>query len=337
MGIFLYTQIKDNVYSIYVDLPDNPLKNINAYLIAGKDRNLLIDTGFKLEACRRTLLLGLSELGVSMEDTDIFLTHLHSDHTGLASEIVGKDSKIFMSRDDYAWKADSEMPGADERRLEEQRSYGFSEENINEFLRGRSRYQTGDLSSRVTCIDDGAVLSYGGRDLQAILTPGHTPGHMCLYDPTDKIMFLGDHVLFDITPNIIAWRGFKDPLGAYVNSLLDISGYEVELPLPGHRGVTGSMSDRIGAIIEHHGRRLRELADVLDDHSGETAYQLAGHLGWNIRFNGDWECFPTEQKYFAVGETKAHLDYLVTRGRARRERQGEVDYYSSVNKKSALS
>ncbi|NCC69431.1 MAG: MBL fold metallo-hydrolase, partial [Clostridia bacterium] len=226
--IQLYTHIKDNIYSIYVELPNSPLKNINAYLIRGKGRNLLIDTGFRQEACRSTLLLGLSELGVSMENTDIFLTHLHADHTGLASEIAGKDSVIFMGRDDYTWKTDSETPDANEKLILEQKSYGFSDENISEVLVGRSRYKTGDLSRRVTCIDDGTVLSYGGRELRAILTPGHTPGHMCLYDPADKIMFLGDHVLFDITPNIIAWRGFKDPLGTYVNSLLDIRGYEVD-------------------------------------------------------------------------------------------------------------
>jgi len=320
-----------------VELPNSPLRNINAYLIKGKDRNLLIDTGFKQETCRRTLLLGLSELEGSMEDTDIFLTHLHADHTGLAAEIAGERSKIYMSRDDCARVAGFQTPEEDDKRLAEFYVYGFPDEFIREFALGRSRYRTGDLAQRVTCVEDGAVLSYGGRKLRTILTPGHTPGHMCLYDAADKVMFLGDHVLFDITPNITAWPGFKDSLGAYVNSLLDISGYDVDVALPGHRGVTGSMSDRIGAIIEHHGRRVRELADVLDDHPGETAYQLAGHLSWNIRFNGDWECFPLEQKFFAVGETRAHLDYLVIRGRAVRERCGKADCYFPVNIKSALS
>ena len=36
-------------------------------------------------------------------------------------------------------------------------------------------------------------------------------------------MFLGDHVLFDITPNITTWPDFEDPLGTYVHSLMDIS------------------------------------------------------------------------------------------------------------------
>lgn len=68
-------------------LPGNPLKNLNAYLIQGP-RNLLVDTGFRQEECRTALTAGLAELGVDMASTDIFLTHLHSDHAGLASRIA---------------------------------------------------------------------------------------------------------------------------------------------------------------------------------------------------------------------------------------------------------
>lgn len=50
----------------------------------GKARNLLVDTGFRTEGCKKALLKGLEQLGVSMEDTDILLTHLHADHSGNA-------------------------------------------------------------------------------------------------------------------------------------------------------------------------------------------------------------------------------------------------------------
>lgn len=82
-----------------VPLPGNPLKNLNAYLIRGP-RNLLVDTGFRQEACRQALAAGLAELEVSMADTDIFLTHLHSDHAGLAPEFLAPTSRIFVSATD---------------------------------------------------------------------------------------------------------------------------------------------------------------------------------------------------------------------------------------------
>ena len=76
----MVTQVAPNLYRIPVPLPGNPLRNLNAYLIRG-DRNLLVDTGFRQEECRTALKAGLAELGVDMADTDIFLTHLHSDHS----------------------------------------------------------------------------------------------------------------------------------------------------------------------------------------------------------------------------------------------------------------
>lgn len=336
--IKLFTQIRDNIYSIYVELPNSPLKNTNAYLIKAKDRNLLIDTGFPQEACRHALLAGLSELGVSMADTDIFLTHLHADHTGLAAELADENTKVYMSRQDYAAGLKFGQEEFKANKFRQQIAYGFSEEQIQTFSFGKSgKYKVDARSHDLIQLENGARLSYGGRELCAILTPGHTPGHMCLYDAADKVMFLGDHVLFDITPNIIAWDEMRDALGTYIGSLQAISAYAVDVPLPGHRGVFGTMTDRIDAIIEHHGRRVKELADALDLYPGSTVYQLAGHLNWSIRFNGDWECFPLEQKYFAVGETKAHIDYLVIRGRAAcTYRDGICYYYPAENQSARL-
>lgn len=96
----MVTKIASGLYAIAVPLPNNPLKNLNAYVVTGS-RNLLIDTGFRQKECRDALLSGLQELGISMEHTDIFLTHLHSDHTGLAPEIRGKDTKIFIGEKDH--------------------------------------------------------------------------------------------------------------------------------------------------------------------------------------------------------------------------------------------
>ena len=45
-------EIIPNLFQIPVPLPDNPLRELNAYLIRGTDRSLLIDTGFRLPPCR---------------------------------------------------------------------------------------------------------------------------------------------------------------------------------------------------------------------------------------------------------------------------------------------
>ena len=323
----MYTHIEDNIYTIPVPLPNNPLRQLNSYVIKGEGRSLVIDTGFKLEECRKALCDGLEELGVDMNCTDIFLTHLHSDHSGLAAELATQSSKIYISRADGELLTLSLTQGLG--RVEEYRSYGFSEKELENFWENPSMKYRQESPFSFTYVADGDVLTYGGRRLEVIFPPGHTPGHVCLYDRANKVMFLGDHVLFNITPNITTWPFFEDPLGHYVHSLMDISIYDVRLPLPAHRGVNGTMAERIGTIIEHHGARIREMLDILTERPGLTPYDLSGMMTWRVHGKtNSWADFPLNQKWFAVGETAAHLDYLLKRGRVRREFDGRCWHYS---------
>ena len=79
-------EIAPGIYRIPVPLVGNPLKELNAYLLKGEDGALLIDTGFRQPACREALFSGLRELGVRRGEMEVLLTHLHSDHSGLAPE-----------------------------------------------------------------------------------------------------------------------------------------------------------------------------------------------------------------------------------------------------------
>lgn len=79
-----------NFYRLDVPLPHNPLKNLNSYFLRGQNgaRSLLIDTGFRQDACRSAMQEQLASIGADLDHTDIFLTHLHSDHAGLAPELI---------------------------------------------------------------------------------------------------------------------------------------------------------------------------------------------------------------------------------------------------------
>ncbi len=95
--------ISEGLYRIPVPLPGNPLRELNSYLLRGRERSLLIDTGFRQEEGRRALFAGLAELDVDPRDVDVALTHLHSDHSGLAPEIVGETGWIYVSGPDRAY------------------------------------------------------------------------------------------------------------------------------------------------------------------------------------------------------------------------------------------
>jgi glyoxylase-like metal-dependent hydrolase (beta-lactamase superfamily II) len=81
-------EIAANIYKIEIPLPNSPLKFINSYVIRSPERNLIIDTGMNREECMNAMKAGLQELGVDLRKTDLFISHYHVDHLGLAPKLI---------------------------------------------------------------------------------------------------------------------------------------------------------------------------------------------------------------------------------------------------------
>ena len=60
--------------------PGTLLGSVNAYVIKGRERNLIIDPGMNLDACMQTMDEGLRQIGVDAATSDFFITHSHPDH-----------------------------------------------------------------------------------------------------------------------------------------------------------------------------------------------------------------------------------------------------------------
>lgn len=88
-------QLAEDLWRLEIPLVGNPLKTLNSYLILGP-RSLLVDTGFRQEPCREAMERELAEVGVDRDRMDVFLTHLHSDHTGLAPELVRPGCRVYI-------------------------------------------------------------------------------------------------------------------------------------------------------------------------------------------------------------------------------------------------
>lgn len=320
-------EIEKNLFRIGVPLPNSPLRELNSYFIRSDGRELLIDTGFRTPECRKALADALTELGSEPGRRDVLATHVHADHSGMVDLFVGPGRRIYMSGADLnslrRMIAGSAVKSRSQRYLEE----GFPPRTEEELLFGNPAHRR--LVSAVTgafaALEDGDTISVGDYTLKTVLVPGHTPGNAMFWCERQGIMFCGDHILFDITPNITTWPTMDDALGSYLDSLRRAKEYPVRLALPGHRS-GGDYAERIDQLSEHHELRLREILQLLADYPGSTAYQLTALMHWNLRSDG-WDAVPATQKWFAMGECLSHLDYLRKRGRVDRELVGGVWRY----------
>jgi glyoxylase-like metal-dependent hydrolase (beta-lactamase superfamily II) len=329
-------QVAPDIYRIDVPLPKSPLKNLNCYVVKGQGRHLIIDTGFNRPECREALLAGLDQLNIDMSETDIFLTHFHADHSGLASEIASDQTRIFISApDEVLLRVDSEKQSVLSKiwvALTEKyyTEAGFPLQDYGLFMEkahpGR-RFSTNTLFS-YTHVQDGETLHIGGHDFTCIATPGHTPGHMCLYMESRKIMFLGDHVLFDITPNLGIWvEMMMDSLDHFIQSLNKIKQYDCQWVLPAHRNVLCGLNQRIDQLLDHHQARLQDIFRIINEYGRICAYEIASHMKWDIDAP-NWKEFPLTQKWFAVGEALVHLNHLIDHGQLVKTEEQGVFWYA---------
>ena len=227
-----------DIYKIDVPLTGNPLKNLNCYVIKDGGESAVIDTGFRTEECWQALKGGLSEIGVSPEHTKLLVTHLHSDHIGLAGYFNYPDTTIYMGKVEYEYyrrMKEGDLMG----RIDQQyRLEGFPEDELQDAIKTNpASIYLPDATFPVMTLQEGDTVTVGGTTLTAIFMPGHTPGQMIFYIADKKIMFLADHLLFDITPNITKWSGIDDSLRQYMNNLERLLDFDVDLPLPAHRNL----------------------------------------------------------------------------------------------------
>jgi glyoxylase-like metal-dependent hydrolase (beta-lactamase superfamily II) len=310
-------EVRPGIFRMEIPLPANPLKAINSYVIKGEDRFLMIDTGMNRPECLEAMDASLKELRVDLEKTDFFVTHLHADHLGLISELSRPSSKVYFNFPDAEVVREA---GHWEKMAEAALLNGFPEKDLQEAIKrhpGRRYHANGPLD--LTLLKEGDPVRIGPYRFSCVETPGHTPGHLCLYEKQTRIFFSGDHILDDITPNISVWSERQDPLSQYLKSLDKIVPYEIDWVLPGHRTPFQNHRRRIAELKEHHEIRTEEVASILRRGS-RTAYQVASEMTWDIDC-ATWEDFPLPQKWFAGGEAMAHLKFLQGLGRVIREQK----------------
>ena len=175
-------------------------------------------------------------------------------------------------------------------------------------------------------LEDGDKPEVPGWDLQAIWTPGHSPGHLCFWEPRNRLMLSGDHVLPRITPNIpFHPQAGDDPLGDFLRSLEKLAPYDTDEVLPAHEHRFVGLPARLHELIAHHEHRFGEVVNAIRA-GHDTAWEVAGHMKWSR----PWDRIEGFMRRAAVAEAMAHIRALERRG-GLREIPGEPVRYEIVD------
>lgn len=275
---------------------------------------MLHDTGFANTRSFELLEASLRELGVEWAQIKtLLLTHLHPDHVGLAERIVPlAHPRIVMHEKEARYL--NEMIDAGKPAWFEPLHIlgGTSPDQIahidQEFLAMRRKLKRIEPDIPLA---GGEVLPTAYGALEVIWTPGHSPGHVCLYARERKLLFAGDTILKDITPNI-AWLPGHDTLGEYLASLRMLSAYEIDQVLPSHGMPFAGHREWVVETTAHH----EERCELILKGAGafKTAHELIPSV-WSREFSHF-------HYHFAIGEVLAHLVYLEATGRVERRMRG---------------
>jgi len=327
----------DEAKKLRVELAEKPrvtkgLPYVLPYMIRSGGDTVLVDCGWNTDPAYEALEAGMKEHNSHPTEVQkLVITHVHPDHYGMAGrlkqlsscEVVihEEDAKVINARY-FAPKGLADNQG---KFMEYN---GVPPMTTSQLSQG-SMGMLGNVSPVPpdTQVKGKEVIKVGDFDWEVIWTPGHSPGHICLYEPNRKVLITGDHVLPTITPNVsITTQTHGSPLGDYMRSLEILEDLDVELVLPAHEFEIRDLKKRLREIEAHHEHRLAEMAACVDS-GGSTAWDVAGRVKWATGSLADFEPF---MQRAAVGETLAHMEYLFERGQLAKVVRGNHLYYLPV-------
>lgn len=210
---FTVDQIDENTYVIN---EYRHWEETHCYLLNGGERSLLIDTGLGIENIYGEV--------VKLTDKPVtaVATHIHWDHIG--------GHKYFP--DFYAHEAELDWLNG---------GFPLSLDTIKEMVLDRCDPPDGFNVERyelfqgtpTRLLSDGDVIDLGGRCVEVLHTPGHSPGHLCFWEPATGYLFTGDLVYKDV---LFAYYPSTDP-EAYLASLEKVAALPVGKVFPAHHSL----------------------------------------------------------------------------------------------------
>ncbi len=188
----------------------------HCYLLNGSGCSLLIDTG-----------LGIGNIydevkRLTDNPVTAVATHVHWDHIGGHKYF----SDFYAHREETKWLS-GEFPLSVEMIRKMVIDHCDLPENYD--IDTYTVFQ--GMPTRI--LKDGDIIDIGGRRIEVVHTPGHSPGHMCFWEEEKGYLFTGDLVY---KGTLFAYYPSTNP-GDYLKSLEKISVLPVKRVFPGHHSL----------------------------------------------------------------------------------------------------
>jgi len=347
-------EIVPGLHQLKTPFPGPALPYIMPYALVGTDGVNLVDAGFGTPEAIAAMTAQLAELGFEPKDIRrLFITHAHPDHIGMAGWIKEQspDVQIIMLEREWKWIQDRWLNSEAWTKLSDAWlvKHGVPQEEIDAAHEAGALSPTSpavkpgekpaapasngggrpggnnrmfDFGEPGMLLQDGDVVEFDGWRLQAVWTPGHTPGHMCIYETNHRLMFTGDHVLPYITPNVSlhADQEGSSPLSEFRDSLRKVASFDVACALPAHEFTIADLGARCSVLLHHHDDRLTEVRDAIGTSGPVSARTISQNVTWNT---GPFDDFNIFMKRSALGETLSHLRLLEDEERVREITDGD--------------
>jgi glyoxylase-like metal-dependent hydrolase (beta-lactamase superfamily II) len=295
------------------------LDHVNVWLLAGHDGWTIIDTGLADEPTRDVWRARQGDLLAERPVSQLLATHFHPDHMGLAGWLAEETgAEFWTSRTEWLYGrllSQDTSAGFVEAGRDFDRGAGLHEDEIGRRAERGNAYRTRVVPPPASYrrVRDGDRLLVGDDDWHVMIGQGHAPEMICLFEARRNVLIAGDQVLPRISPNVSVFGAepLANPLADFLASLERFR----ELPddclvLPSHGRPFRGLRARIDQLIAHHKERLDMVLEACSE--PRTVAEIMPGLFKRT--------LDAHQLGFAIGETLAHVNYLVeSRDLQRRE------------------
>lgn len=303
---------------------------INAYLLEGPPLTL-IDVGPHTEEALQALQTQLAQRGYALEDIEqLLVTHPHIDHFGLASTLKARSGCQVVAHPDAVLKL-QDFAGY----YEQEQSYfgeflvsmGMPEQTAQVLVQLPKSFAV--LAPPVEVdqtIVEGDSLQVGKLAFQVLETPGHSLASLCFYEASHQALFVGDHLIHNITPNPLLEmphpQSEEKPksLVIYLQSLKKVAAFNLKVAFSGHRDIISNPQRVIELSFKHHQQRSGKVLDFVKE-KPLTAFELMSKLFPNL---------PVTEQFLGMSEAVGHLEWLEATGHIRAKTDQNVIFFEPL-------